>query len=295
MTKADNKSRVIIVVLSISLFLVCLDLLDLFRKDTRVVFCDVGQGDATYMRVKNKADVLIDTGPNKKILDCLGKYMPFFDRTIEIVILSHPQKDHVGGIDDILKGYQVKDLFYNQIPPSNEAIKHLSYLIKLYKIPVHAASEGNNIRIESATISFLWPSPSQVAQLSSLSSKQINDLSNVAVFQENDVKIIFTGDISYYILERLFRQSNNKIYTPYVLTGKLKNPYTILKISHHGSKSGTSLDFLQLANIREGVISVGLKNSYGHPAGSVLDMLKAAGVKIRRTDLEGDIIFKIAP
>lgn len=291
MKEKDEQRIVIFLVFAIAISILVLELFSIFDSRTKVVFCDVGQGDAAYLRIKNRVDVLIDAGPNKKALDCLGKFMPFFDKTLEIVILSHGQKDHIGGMEHVFKRYKVKNLFYNPLPASNQTVKQLHYLIKLYKIPVHSALRENAISIDSSVIIFLWPSYLSLARLNKLYPNNINDLSSVFLFKEKQTEIVFTGDASYKILERLFRQSTDGQEYMSRLTRKPNDLYRILKISHHGSKNGTSYNLLRLADIDTGVISVGKNNSYRHPARSTLDILKAAGVKVRRTDLEGDIVF----
>ena len=96
-----------------------------YDNDTTVVFCNVGQGDAAYIRIKNKIDMVVDGGPDNSVLACLGKYMPFYDHTIELAFITHPQKDHYYGFLDILDHYHIKQIFMNQLDSSNESFSQL--------------------------------------------------------------------------------------------------------------------------------------------------------------------------
>jgi competence protein ComEC len=242
-------------------------------RTTKVVFCDVGQGDAIYLRIKNQVDVLIDAGPDRKILDCLGRHMPFFDKKIELAIISHPDKDHIGGFLPVTDHYRLNLIYSIPVSEPTLTFSQLLTKIKKNKITVFQPFAGYQIRILNDFFTFYWP-PKNIRL-------DTNDLSLIFLFQEKDFKILFTGDISLPILERVLKQS------------KIKT--TILKIPHHGSKYNLSKTVLLLADPTMAVISCGKKNPYGHPAQEVLDMLKAAKIKVRRTDKEGDIIFKINP
>jgi competence protein ComEC len=240
---------------------------------TRIVFCDVGQGDAAYIRIKNKIDVLIDAGPDQKVLSCLGKHMPFWDRKIELVFISHNQKDHFGGVDYILDRYKIGTIYLvNDINTSLPSFKRLKEKIISKKVRIEEELSGTTIKFLNDRLVIIWP-------VKNLISNDDNDFSSVLLFEENSFRILFTGDASPLTLGRLSHRSLGKI--------------DILKIPHHGSKNGLTKNFLDLADPKIAVISVGKNNSYGHPHREVLDMLKAKNIKIRRTDEEGNIVFKI--
>ena len=246
-----------------------------FDQRTKIVFCDVGQGDGAYIRIKNKVDVLIDAGPDKKILSCLGKYMPFWDRKIELIFISHNQKDHFGGLNYILDRYQIGTIFLvNDLNASLQSFKRLKQKMIDKKVKIEEALAGKTIQaiqlrqLDEARFTMIWP-------IRNLSSNNDNDFSSVILFNN----VLFTGDASPFVLDRLSHGSIGKI--------------DILKIPHHGSKNGLTKIFLELADPSVAVISVGKNNSYGHPHQKILDMLKAKNIKIRRTDEEGDIIFKL--
>jgi len=278
--------------LFLSLFLSLLILIvilsaSLLSDPAKVVFCDVGQGDAAYIRIKNHTDILVDAGPERKILDCLGKYMPFYDRTIELAIVSHPQKDHFGGLVYILDRYDTKKIWMSEIYNSSKTFATLLDKIATKDILLEYPKAGETADLSRAKIEFLWPSndfllansvidPATHSQLRR-SGKDPNDFSLIFTFSTDGNIFLFTGDASASILNKLSNQS------------KIKSD--ILKIPHHGSKYALAVEFLELADPRYGVISVGSKNSYGHPAPEVLKSLEERKIIIRRTDKEGDIIF----
>ena len=261
------------------IIIICLFFGSYFNRTTKIVFRDVGQGDAAYIRIKNKIDVLIDAGPDKKILNCLGRHMPFWDRKIELVILSHPNKDHYAGFSYIIERYKL-DMFITVNPViTSKSYKKLVSKIIDKKIRFQYESAGDKIKIDQTLFDFYWPP-------GDFKSYQDNDYSLVFLFEENDFRLLFTGDASPKVLNSLYSLCvGNKNFCSL--------PVNILKIPHHGSRTGLTKKFLELADPMIAVISVGKNNSYGHPSKEVLDMLKAQNVKIKRTDVDGDIVFNL--
>ena len=241
---------------------------------TKIVFCDVGQGDAAYIRIKNKIDILIDAGPDRKILNCLGKYMPFWDRKIELAILSHPNRDHYAGFSYIIDRYRLDNFMTVNDVVTSKIYRQLVEKIKAKKIPLQYRVAGDKIKVKNNEFIFLWPPIG-------FKSNQDNDYSLVFIFREGSFRVLFTGDASPRVLNEIASSSD------------LHQSPRILKIPHHGSKNGLTKNFLDLADPDIAVISVGKNNSYGHPSKEVLDMLKAKNTKIKRTDKDGDIIFKL--
>src|SRR3989344_4746103 len=145
------------VVLSIFLSLIVVTFIfisDSNNSKTTLVFCDVGQGDGAYIRVKNQTDILVDAGPNRKILDCLGKYMPFYDRSIELAIISHGQKDHFGGFLYILDRYDVKKIWMTQLYNPSQTFKQLLDKTKTKSITVEFPKAGEKFLIGQAIVDF---------------------------------------------------------------------------------------------------------------------------------------------
>ena len=291
-----SKLTIFLSLLFSSLIIFFIFLTSYFGSKTTIVFCDVGQGDGAYIRIKNRFDILVDAGPSRKILECLGKYMPFYDRTIELAILSHPQKDHFGGFLYILDRYDINKFWLNQVYGSSRSFEELLDKIETKDIDLVMPKAGEKAEIFGGKIEFFWPSDefidkntfsdSTTHRLFRQTGLDTNEFSLIFSLDTGALKILFTGDASPLILNKLSdlpagRQDQSKLKSD------------ILKIPHHGSKNGLTVEFLKLADPTYGVISVGKNNSFGHPANEVLNMLEAQKVKVKRTDLEGDIVFKI--
>ena len=277
MEELNISKKQIILILTFSLFIFFgYFLFQNLDSKTKIVFCDVGQGDATYIRVKNKVDVLIDAGPDKKILNCLGKHMPFWDKKIELAFLSHPNKDHYQGFFFINGRYKIERFVTVENPFVSPSYKNLIETLKKNQVLILKKFQGDQINILNDRFLFLWPAKNYF-------SSEDNDYSHLLLFQEDDFKALFTGDASPKILNLIVKTNSIDF---------IKN-INLIKIPHHGSKNGLTKNFLSISNPKIAVISVGKNNTYGHPAKEVLEMLKAQKVKIKRTDEEGNITFKL--
>lgn len=254
-----------------------LNLPKVFETRTIVVFCDVGQGDAIYIRIDNKVDLLIDAGPDRKIIDCLSRHMPFFDRTIEAAFVSHPQADHSNGFTFVLDRYHIQNLYVSKNDFTKSFYRDLILKFEKAETKITQITAGTSLGFNRSTLTLLWPTQKTLRQPKS--SIDTNYFSQVILFKEGGRTILFTGDTQPEVVSKL---------SPSII-GKLD----IIKIPHHGSKKGLTSSFLKLAEPKVSVISVGTKNRFGHPADSTMELLKALKSQIRRTDKEGDIIFKL--
>ncbi|MFA6081349.1 MAG: hypothetical protein WC741_02990 [Patescibacteria group bacterium] len=271
------RSLILFFFFSLTIIVFCI-FSSIFDDRTKIVFCNVGQGDAAYIRINNKIDVLIDAGPDKSVLLCLGKYMPFWDRKIELAFLSHPNIDHYGGYQYITYRYKIDKFITVKSPFTNNSYKKLLSELSVKKIPLSSLISGDRFIAGNGLFKAYWP-------LKNFNSSNDNDFSSVILFEcckdgsRPAQTILFTGDASPFVLSRLSNGSLGKI--------------SILKVPHHGSKNGLTKKFLDLADPTVAVISVGKNNSYGHPNKQTLDMLKAKNIKILRTDEEKDIVFNL--
>jgi competence protein ComEC len=252
----------------------------LVKDSPKTVFCNVGQGDGTYIRTVDHEDIVIDAGPDGSMSECLGRYMPFYDKTIEFAFLSHPQKDHYGGFNLLTNHYKINTFVTNLIQNS---MTFSNLLNKLQKNNTHIVSyfEGDIVKRKSYSITFLWPSKKFFFDHSffqygkRISSHDLNSFSQVFIFESNTLRILFTGDID--------PQTSLSI--------KDIGPVTILKVPHHGSINGLTANLLARSKPQLAVISVGVKNAFGHPSKAILSLLKTFHIQIRRTDREGDIVI----
>jgi competence protein ComEC len=243
--------------------------------ELKVNFLDVGQGDAIYIRTPQEQDILIDGGPDDKVLESLGQVMPFWDREIDVVILSHPHADHVAGLVQILKRYTVKKIYLTGV--LHTAPDYLAFLeeIKKQKIPTENIKElmtldfGNEVELN-----FIYPDRS-------LFNEKIDNLNNssiVARLRYKNKSFLFTGDAESPVEKEL-------------LTKKRELNADVLKIGHHGSTTSSSEDFLKAVNPKFAVIGVGRNNSFGHPSLKTLSRLERFNIPFFRTDLLGTITF----
>lgn len=260
-----------------------------------VVFCDVGQGDAAYIRFPDGHDMVIDGGPNDSVLQCLGRHMPFWDRHIDIVALTHPQKDHMQGLISVVNRYSVGSLLRSDVMATSDGFSALQQSVQASRIPVRFMSQGSRIQIGTVTLTFLWPSEEQIAKGKRANSAfadsqktagdervlgaqtgDLNDYSLVQLLQYGSFDVLFTGDADTHV-------------EGYYTGGSLGiPPLNVLKVPHHGSKTGMTDAFVDWANPQVSIISVG-KNSYGHPSNNAIDGLKQKQSRIFRTDQSGDI------
>lgn len=254
-----------------------------------IIACDVGQGDA-ILAVYGKTQILIDGGPDNKVLDCLSKYMPFWDRKIELVVLTHPQNDHFAGLIEVFKRYNVGSFLANTLESGSQDYQVLKDMVGGDGTDVINPISGMVLRLGMIYLDILHPSeeflkdngkyltgPKETGVLGSYTSKlDPNDFSIVTILRLGDFDALLTGDIGPKVIDEV------------LTTGRIKD-VEYIKIPHHGSKNGITKNLLRIAQPKIAIISVGKKNRYGHPHKEVLNLLINEEVKILRTDLSGNI------
>lgn len=239
-------------------------------QELKVYFLDVGQGDAILISQGNQ-QLLIDGGPSEQVLmEKLGQFIPFWDRKIEVLIATHPDKDHIGGLMAVVKNYQIGAIINSRVPKESEISQEFEKIISQEKITEIAGEPGWEIN---------WPDGASLKILEAKIAKDTNQGSIVARLDFGENSFLFTGDIA---------ESEEKD-----LIAKIPDalPIDFLKIAHHGSKYATSEEFLDSVKPKEAIISVAKNNRYGHPTPEVLSRLEEKGVTILRTDQSGDIIY----
>ncbi|MFZ2152905.1 MAG: MBL fold metallo-hydrolase [Microgenomates group bacterium] len=215
----------------------------------RVIFCDVGQGDGAIV-MAGSFQMLIDTGSeNNKMVECLGRYLPFWDKTIEAIIISHNDSDHSGGLRQVKEYYSVQNIYSGNLV-KNDVIRYKEISFEI----LNPEGDGGNE----------------------------NDNSIVGLLNFFGKTVLFLGDVTSSVEQKLIWRK--------VL--RQAQDINVIKISHHGSAEATSGELLSTIKPKEAIISVGKNNKFGHPTKVVLERLEKYGVKIRRTDREGDIIYQ---
>ena len=288
----------------------------------KVTFLNIGQGDSALIQFTNGQKMLVDCGPNKIVLSRLGEALPFYDRTIDYVLATHPDLDHYGGCVDVLKQYKVKEVIVN----GREKITDPYW--QEWNKTMHASGAAIKVingeatwMIASSTLHFMSPDP-----LLHLVAKE-DDSNNFSIIfkltSDTGKTFLFTGDMEVPLEQAVMKKycrtpsPSSSPSPPFASAsaGKRAEGDTIspssprggegelpkscpalqsdiLKVGHHGSKSSSGQDFLSTVRPQVAIVSVGKDNHYGHPSLRVLKKLERAGATIRRTDQEGDIVVE---
>ncbi|HLP44167.1 MAG TPA: ComEC/Rec2 family competence protein [Candidatus Nanoarchaeia archaeon] len=245
------------------------------RRELTVAFLDVGQGDAIFIEAPNGNQVLVDAGPNSKVLSELGKVMPWYDKSIDMIIVTNPDKDHIGGFIDVLKRFKVNKFLEPGTENKTLTNSTLHDLVESNGIEKLRAVRGMNIVLDEKkgiVLSVLFPDRD-------VSEESSNDGSIVMRLIYGETEVMLTGDASLQV-EREVLEHAEAIQSD------------ILKVGHHGSRTSTSKEFLETVRPAFAVISLGRANKYGHPHQEVIGTLDSYGAKILRTDELGTIVMK---
>ncbi len=237
-------------------------------KNLELSFLDVGQGDSELINFPGDVQVLIDGGPNAKVLESLSKVLPPQDRYIDIIVVSHPQLDHFSGLIDVLKSYKVGVVIDNGRKGTTKAYADFEKALIENGAKHIVLREGDAIRYQDAILKILSPSRQD------LKSKELNDTTLVMMLENGGLRALYTGDIGKNIEDKLIRK--------YDVSAQ------VLKVGHHGSRFSSSPEFLKAVRPKVSVIGVG-KNTYGHPTPATLGRLANIGTQIFRTDRNGTI------
>jgi len=239
-----------------------------------VAFLDVGQGDAVYIEAPNGNQVLIDSGRSKAVLRELNKVMPFYDRSIDVLLATHPDQDHIGGFPDILKRYDV-DFFLESGRESDSAVyEEVLQLTVVDDIKKIQARRGMVVMLDDDVhLNILFPDR-DVRDVESNTASVITQL----VYGETE--FMLTGDSPKTIEEYLVMLDGENLESD------------VLKAGHHGSKTSSAEAFVGFVSPKYSVISAGKDNKYGHPHKDVIDVLNQFGSAILSTGDSGIIVFE---
>jgi competence protein ComEC len=238
---------------------------------------DIGQGDAILIEAPDGAAALVDGGVDPDLtLRRMGQIMGFHQRRIDLVVLTHPHQDHLGGLAEVLRRFEVRT--FADCGCGVETEPHRSLLAAARREPdarVLAARAGERISLGGgAELEILHPSEADVARYR---GENVHDVMVVVLLRYGQFSALLTGDMEAPVEALLAERS-------------LLRPVDVLKVGHHGSETSSSVPFLAAIRPSLAVIPVGVDNEYGHPHRSVLDNLAGvAGLRVLRTDLEGSI------
>jgi competence protein ComEC len=243
-----------------------------------VSFLDVGQGDAILIQTPNGQDILIDGGPDPQKINLeLSKKLPFWDRTIDLVVCTQPQADHVTGLVEVLQRYKVNQVLESGVSYNSSIYQEWLRLVEDKGIEYNIARAGQEIDLGNGTkIEVLNPP----ASLWEGTDDDVDNNGVVLRLSWGKVSFLFTADIREEIEFELIGQRAN-----------LKS--TVLKVAHHGSKTSTSQQFLAAVDPEVAVVSVGEENPFGHPSPELVERLidRLGEDNVYRTDEDGTIEF----
>lgn len=267
-----------LILLLILAFGVCIFVFTLNNSNyLKVVFLDVGQGDAIYIEAPNGKQIIIDGGPDATLLSSLSKVMPFADRSIDMIIATHPDMDHIGGFPLLLDNYKVKSIIENGNISTSQISSSLEEKIIKKKINKIIAQRGMHIILDDKKniyLDILFPDRD-------VSGFESNDASIVCKLVYGENSFLFTGDADLYT-ENLIEWNENEetLYSD------------VLKLGHHGSRTSSSILWLEKVAPEIAIISAGKNNKYGHPHKELLERLLNLNIPYLNTADVGNIIFK---
>lgn len=238
-----------------------------------VAMLDVGQGDGIFIESPTGTQMMIDGGGGPIVLRELGKVMPFYDRSIEMLIVSNPDKDHLAGFLDMLRAYKVGAVMEPGTTGASAEYGAFEKLVEAEGARKLLARRGERIQLGGgAVLEILFPDRD-------VSGVATNDGSIVAKLSYGNTSVLFTGDAPQNIEHYLVALDGKKLKSD------------VLKVGHHGSRTSTSAEFVGVVAPSIAVISDGKDNTYGHPHQETLDTLAQFGASVRRTDLLGTIVL----
>ena len=239
-----------------------------------VYFLDVGQGDAILIDTPNRKRVLIDGGKNRKVVSEIGRILPFSDKRIDVVLATHPDADHIGGLPEIISRYDVEIFIEPSVAAANDIDAELERRVEKEGVKKVLAQRGQVIDFgDGARLTILFPDRD-------VSSWETNDASIVARLDYGESSFLFTGDAGIKTENILIASA------PTILN------IDVFKAGHHGSRTSTSLTFAEVTSPEFAVISAGKDNTYGHPHEEVISILERVGSNVLNTADEGTIKFQ---
>ncbi len=250
--------------------------------------CDIGQGDGILIYQKS-TQILVDAGPDNKILKCLSEHMPFWDRKVELAIITNPDKDHYGGFTEVARAYKIGLVVSPGILRSDESFRALQKELEAHNTKNIVGITGQNLKLGEITLINEWPSANYLSEFpgdrTDNIDKQVlgstdptvssNHWSEVYELQFGAFKSLLTGDIDPPATDTLAASG--------------VEPVDVLKVPHHGSKNGLTENLLVKTQPKLAIISDGKNNRYHFPSVETLDLLNKYGIKTLRTDQVGEI------
>lgn len=273
-------------IIAFILIIVLIVNLDKFNFNLKVYFVDVGQGDCTLIITPFGKKILIDGGEGNSDKYDYGRKVLFpylLDRginRIDYLVVSHADSDHIGGLIYVLENMKVNNIFIGTQAKNCNQLEDLIKIANKKKIKITILEKGdikeieNNIRLE-----VLWPDKNNL-----ISENTLNNNSLVFNLKYNNFSMLFTGDIEEIAEKAIIKEYKEDLQTLNA---------TVLKVPHHGSKTSSTKEFLEVVSPKVCLIGVGENNNFGHPNNEVIGRIENMGIKIYRTDKMGEITITI--
>lgn len=274
MLKKSQIKKLYIYLIIASIFWIFI-FLEIPDRKFHIYFLDIGQGDAVFIKTPQNHQILIDGGPQNNVIQELSDIIPFFDRSIDLVVLTHPHADHVDGLVEVLKRYKVQNVLHTGVNYKNSSYQEFLSEIQKQKIKTYIADDKNDFILGDVKIDVIYP----FEIISGKSFKNINNASIAVIISHKTQKILLTGDLEEEVESELIKTDLN-----------LES--NILKSPHHGSRTGSSMIFLNRVKPQKVVIQCGQDNSFKHPHPESIRNYHRSSVKeIYRNDLDGRVEF----
>ncbi len=239
-----------------------------------VAFLDVGQGDAIYIEAPNGNQVLVDGGAGKQVLRALGEVMPFYDHSLDVVIATHPDADHIGGLPFVLERFAVGAVLEPGVTAETGVYRAFEELLADGSPLRVLARRGMKLELDQGvSLDIFFPDQDPTGW-------ETNTASIVAQLTYGENEFLLTGDSPIKIEQYLLGRDGEALQSD------------VLKAGHHGSRTSSAPEYISAVHPQYAVISAGKDNRYGHPHQEVLDILNRVGAKVLRTDELGTIIFR---
>lgn len=252
-------------VLTLFSFVIFLGFQSLHSGNLEVVLLDIGQGDAIFIRTPQNQKILIDGGPKNNVLLPLANELSFFERKIDLLVITHPDLDHIAGLTEVLRRYEVENILMTGVQHETYWYQDILKQISKKNIPVYIANEELDFDFSSASsgqvagviLDILWPRKI----IAGSKPKDANFPSVVIRISYGETSALLTGDLEERGEKELLKTTQNI-------------QSDILKLGHHGSRHSSSEDFLRAVNSSVALVSAGKDNQFGHPHEEVLERVK---------------------
>lgn len=265
----------VLVLLVISCVLLCILFALASPKKLEVSFLDVGQGDAILVSTPSGKSMLIDGGASARVLDQLAERLSFFDRTVDVMVATHPDADHITGLIAVLEKYEVKNIVVSPVEGSTKIVTEFDKRVESEYATIHVAKVGDSIDFHDGVIAhILYPSKNFHAK-----KNETNDASVVLLIMYGDMSFLLTGDLP--------TTSETKL-----LGTHLQKKITVYKAGHHGSKYSSGEQLLSYIKPEYSVISAGKNNKYGHPNQEAVSRLQKYSQEVLSTIDRGTIMYQ---